>query len=1130
MLPHFLRSCLAMLLLLCWFPASVHSQCIDATSVTYHPLTAGDDYTNWWVTWNDGLDFCNLSGSGGTDSTKLECGPTTISGQCTCVAPCGWTNHTAYVRFEVNIPADATITSARFKLWRKGSSTSDLDKDIRISIAGESGYSQLGYGHQNIDQDVSWLMQSAIDDAPQALVFLASLAHEGGASFFDSYYSFDDGIAAYMPALEVSYTAPKQAEIGYNAATCTPGNDGDAAVSSITGTAPFSYLWSSGQTTAQINNLGIGAYTVTITDANGCTILREAEITEPGAPELLLEPYPESCTTGSDGHIAAAVVNGGTATYTYAWDAGAGNQTADTAFGLSTGTYSVTVSNINGCDAVASASVQVGGIPSGHFTTWPADCGDNNGDARVFPSGGTAPYTYNWANNVASSTSFVAHWLTAGSYSCTVTDAVGCTRVFDDMVMFEKDPPIVATSSTLTTCGGNDGTATATVTPNCSSCNVYKWDAAAGSQTTQTATGLAAGTYTIMVVDTFDRCTTITRAVVSEPAFVHSKSIRADVTSHDVFWEKNVQTGVATHTNNTQLGVVELPWQDRVGHTYLDIDLQLPSAVDWITGDLKLYFPTTQTQNAKYIRPYPISTAWDEATFDPNAPPAVDSSVYAGLFYNGTTTYAKAGLGPMLENMVASGNTYHGFRISSGTANHHEDYFASSEHGTVGVRPLLTVEYNSFVASIVSKGCGPVNDGAISINITEGVAPYTYQWGQAAQYQTTATVTGLASGDYLVTVTDANGCRELRDIHVPSDAPVVSFNVIDYTCVPTADGVVSVTGSGGMGDLSYQWSANAGGGTGTTLTNLFGGTYTVTVTDTAGCFTVDSVTVGGSWHNYSAVQSYWAHNVQDTWATLKWAPICGAVSYKIQYKVAGPNSWNTVWKYANVGSRVLQNLTSGTVYKYRIQVQYPNGPGPWTPVGTFITLSTACTNTSFTTTSPVGGIQARCIWQPVSNAVSYKLRYRALGGNWTVVSKSANKVWHWLTGLQTGTMYEWQVKTLCAYGNITGTPWGTVTTFTTLGTPKQRALRAEGPELAVEARLWPNPTSGLFNVQLEGSAVAHDYVLFDALGRTVTSATLAGTAGRFQVQTYNLADGVYTLRVRHSAGILRKSVVVRAGR
>jgi len=205
-------------------------------------------------------------------------------------------------------------------------------------------------------------------------------------------------------------------------ATCG-NNDGSVSANANGGTPSYTYSWNNGCNTATCNNLGAGTYTVTVTDANGCTTTGSATVENIGGPSV--NPSSTDATCGNNDGSVSANANGGTPSYTYSWSNGCNTATCNN---LGAGTYTVTVTDANGCTTTGSATV--GNIGGPNVTTsvtndsqGPPNC---NGTATATPTGGTPPYTYLWSNGQTDST---ATGLCAGTYNVTTTDNSGCTVI-----------------------------------------------------------------------------------------------------------------------------------------------------------------------------------------------------------------------------------------------------------------------------------------------------------------------------------------------------------------------------------------------------------------------------------------------------------------------------------------------------------------------------------------------------------------------------------------------------------------------------------------------------------------------------------------------------------------------------
>jgi hypothetical protein len=214
--------------------------------------------------------------------------------------------------------------------------------------------------------------------------------------------------------------------------TCFGGSTGSAGVYIQSGAVPYTIAWSpAGGTGSIANNLSAGSYTVTVTDANSCTATSSVLITQPTPVLVSISGTSPSCYGASNGS-AVAVASGGTPGYTCIWRNGANQQisTSFTASNLVSGTYTVLVTDGNGCTASASVAISQPSAISCTVSGQDPTCNNpNSGNACVSVSGGASPYTYSWFNGGTSSisNSSCAQNLAAGTYTVIVTDASGCT-------------------------------------------------------------------------------------------------------------------------------------------------------------------------------------------------------------------------------------------------------------------------------------------------------------------------------------------------------------------------------------------------------------------------------------------------------------------------------------------------------------------------------------------------------------------------------------------------------------------------------------------------------------------------------------------------------------------------------
>ncbi len=292
---------------------------------------------------------------------------------------------------------------------------------------------------------------------------------------------------------------------------------GTANLTVTGGTSPYTYLWSTGQTEQNIKNLCAGDYTVTVTDANGCTATSSVTITE---PSLLLTSIGVSIININECHgdcnaEAIVGVSGGTPPYTYLWNDQL-SQTSPTATELCAGDYTVTVTDANDCIATNSVTITE---PQALFALIKIPflkCyGDCDATLMIGVSGGTPPYTYEWSNGQTTPT---VTDICAGFYSVVITDANGCTLT--KFIIIQEPPQLIIDFTNIISETFNcNGEATANVTSGIPSYS-YLWDSNAGNQTTPTATGLCAGTYTVTVTDANGCTITGMVNILLEPACV----------------------------------------------------------------------------------------------------------------------------------------------------------------------------------------------------------------------------------------------------------------------------------------------------------------------------------------------------------------------------------------------------------------------------------------------------------------------------------------------------------------------------------------------------------------------------------------------------------------------------------
>lgn len=246
-------------------------------------------------------------------------------------------------------------------------------------------------------------------------------------------------------------------------ATCYGNSTGTAAVTAAGGSAPYTYLWSNGGTTAQISNLTSQAYSVTITDMYGCSHINTIVITQPTLLSAIITNIQNvSCNSLSDG-TASVVANGGTAPYQYAWSNG---QTTSGASALISGTYSVVISDANGCAAIASATITQPDAISVTVGAGSTICPGQNTSIHANTFGGTTPYTYFWQPNVGFGNVQTVSPAATTTYTAIVTDANGCIGTGAATITVHNNNFSLSANATPGICLGQSATVSATAIGN----------------------------------------------------------------------------------------------------------------------------------------------------------------------------------------------------------------------------------------------------------------------------------------------------------------------------------------------------------------------------------------------------------------------------------------------------------------------------------------------------------------------------------------------------------------------------------------------------------------------------------------------------------------------------------------
>jgi SdrD B-like domain/SprB repeat/Secretion system C-terminal sorting domain len=585
---------------------------------------------------------------------------------------------------------------------------------------------------------------------------------------------------------------------------CNGQNNGYLSVSPMSGSAPYTYLWSNGGTTKSISGLSVGVYTVTVTEAGGCSATRTFQIAQPAVLSVATTNTNANCgPTGS----ATATASGGNGTYTFTWSNGA---TGATATGLAAGTYTVSTSDSKGCGAAKTVTIQNtgGALAATALLTTAPGC-TSNGTITASGVGGSGNYTFSWSNGSNTASASVA----AGVYIVTVTDATsGCTGTSSITVQAPAVPALTTSVTTQATCS-TGGVAVVAIS-NGNAPYTYLWD---NGQTTASATNLSGGTRSVTVTNAAG-CSATATVIIAQP---QAPSVSINVTAQP---SCTVSTGSATATVTGGVSPYTYLWTG--GATTASASNLAAGTATVTVTDANGCASNTSASITSTSSPVSV-------TIQQLAPGNCTTGGSIQAFPTGNAgpfTYGWTGpnAGPFPGfNVSALGGTYTVTVTGAG--------------GCTGTATIVVPATNTLAAGINKIGTSTCAGQQMEAIVGGGVAPFTYQWAGPGSTGTNSTFFAQLSGGYNLTVTGSNGCSSVGNtiVSLPA-APTVTISASsNATC--SLGGAATAAAANGVGPYTYAWS---NGATGATASGLAGGAYTVTTTAANGCTNTTSVTIG----------------------------------------------------------------------------------------------------------------------------------------------------------------------------------------------------------------------------------------------------------------------------------------------
>jgi gliding motility-associated-like protein len=625
------------------------------------------------------------------------------------------------------------------------------------------------------------------------------------------------------PLLQVS-TAITSNYSGQNI-SCFGASTGNALATATGGIGTYTYAWSNGVMTPVLPNVQAGTYTVIATDANGCNAGGSVTLNQPPMLTQSVSAFTYtsgtniSCNGENDGTVDLTV-GGGTPGYSYLWSNGSLTQDIS---GLVAGTYSVTITDQNGCSIPATISLSEPTVLTQTISssTYPSgtniSCfGENDGNADLTISGGSAPYSYIWSNG---SFGQDLSGLIAGTYSVTATDQNGCA-VLASITLTE--PTVLAGSSisylypggTNISCNDlNDGSIDITISGG-NTPYTYLWSNGA---TSQDVSGLASGPYNVQITD-FNGCAISLSSTLTQPDTLSVAVAPTDVScdgGNNGFVDATVTGGVQPYSYVWSNGAIS---EDIGGLGVGNYTLSVTDANGCIYAvDESLTAPTVLELSLEIdsVSCYGFSDGSIDLTVIGGATP------YNFTWSNGATTE---------DISTLTQNEYH-VTVVDANGCFNRIYGNVEQPDTILITGIIT-----------DPSCFGFTNGSINTSVTGGTLPYAYSWSNSTSQ---SDPTDLVAGMYELTLMDINGCvaqqefvLDQPDLLVIDLTSPVNFHGHNVSLNGANDGSIDLTVAGGTSPYLYDWSNNDDN---EDLDGLTAGIYTVTVIDAQGCLISDTI-------------------------------------------------------------------------------------------------------------------------------------------------------------------------------------------------------------------------------------------------------------------------------------------------
>ncbi len=669
-------------------------------------------------------------------------------------------------------------------------------------LNGEGVFDDQGYAIAVSDNNIATIAGDF--QSPTLQVGATQLVNPNFESIF---------LADYTPAYSAVFTTTQKP-------SCAEASDGRLLVTPYFGVPPYSYTWShapdAGINDSVATGLTAGSYTVTVTDSRDSVAVASINLNAPAPIAIDKVLTNVSCNNGSNGAISITP-SGGTTPYSFAWSTtdGAGvNATGEDQTGLAAGTYTISVTDNNGCITDSTFIIaQPDPITFTGTVVTNASPSLSDGAINLAVNGGTPSYTFVWSTGAT--TEDLTN-IPGDNYTVTVTDANGCVQDTSIVVQDEDQLITYIASKTNVDCNGNStGAATGAATGSTGNLS-YAWKNASAVTigTGSGISGLAAGNYTLEISDDGTLQTSAVSFTISEPAALTSAASPIDVQCF----------GKSTGAVNLTVSGGTLPYTYLWDNNATTEDLtKVPQGTytATVTDDKGCITGAAATINQPTA--IEVTTIIDQAIFCFGELGTITASATGGT---GTKSFVWNDPG----NQNTATATLLPARLYTVTATDDNGCKSSTDVTLTQPNPITLTE------SITHVTCNGASNGVIQLTATGGTPNIDFFWsttdGAGITDPLSRNQSGLSAGTYTVEATDANLCVETASYTI-NEPPVLGLTLASQTEAPCSDeatGSFEVSATGGSG--SYEYSIDGTNWVATPVfDNLSAGTYTVEVRD-----------------------------------------------------------------------------------------------------------------------------------------------------------------------------------------------------------------------------------------------------------------------------------------------------------